>query len=117
RQNKEPVQVLRSLFVANINNVTTVHFESIVNFRLTVFKDELIHYVGLAIEEFKREEDHQTFIHMLREYIANKETEYNEVHIVQGNAFSFFKRDGKQFSAMELRKIMHEEPLYIVGLD
>lgn len=117
KKNKEPVQILHSLFAANIKNVTTVHFNSIVNFRLSVFKDQLIHYVGLAIEEFKREEDHQAFIDMLREYILNKKTEYNEVHIVQGDTFSFFKPNGKQFSAMELRKIMHEEPLYIVGLD
>lgn len=117
RKNKEPVEVLRSLFVSNIKNTTTVHFDSIVNFRLTVFKEQLIHYVGLAIEEFKREEDHQNFINMLREYIENKKSECDEIHIVQGNKFSFFRPDGKQFSAMELRKVMHEEPLYIVGLD
>lgn len=117
RNYKDPSQLLQSLFIANIKNTTTVHYDSIVNFRLKVFKDQLIHYVGLAIEEFKREEDHQAFINMLREYIEKKETNYSEIHIVQGNMFSFFKPNGKQLSTMELRRIMHKEPLYIVGLD
>ena len=73
--------------------------------------------VGLAIDEYKREEDHQEFVNMLREYIAKKEPIYNVVHIVQGNTFSFFKADGKRFTRMELRMLMQKEPLYIVGLD
>jgi len=117
RNNKDPVQVLHSLFIANITNEATIHYDSIVHFRLKVFREQLVHYVGLAIEEFKREEDHQAFINMLREYIEKKETGYSEIHIVQGNTFTFFKPDGTQISTMELRRIMHQEPLYLVGLD
>ncbi|WP_047981629.1 sporulation protein YtxC [Ornithinibacillus contaminans] len=116
-QQDDPMQLLYSLFVSNVKNTTTVHFDSIVNFRLKVFKDHLVHLVGLAIDEFKREEDHQEFVNTLREYIAKKEPSYNIIHILQGNPFSFFKANGKRFTRMELRMQMQKEPLYIVGLD
>jgi putative sporulation protein YtxC len=117
KEKDDPLQLLYSLFVSNVKNTTTIHFDSIVNFRLKVFKDYLLNMVGLAIDEYKREEDHQEFVNMLREYIAKKEPSYNVVHIVQGNTFSFYKSDGKRFTRMELRTIMQKEPLYIVGLD
>ncbi|MGY0693110.1 putative sporulation protein YtxC [Virgibacillus sp. FSP13] len=117
RKNKDPSKLLNSLFIANIKNTTTIHYDSIVKFRLKVFKDQLVHYVGLAIDEFKREEDHQAFVNMLREYIAKKESAHNVVHVLQGSTFSFFRANGKPFSQMELRTLMQKEPLYIVGLD
>ncbi|MEN1968258.1 putative sporulation protein YtxC [Lentibacillus sp. N15] len=117
RKNKDPGQLLQSLFIANIKNTGRIHYDSIVQFRLKAFKDQLVHYVGLAIDEFKREEDHQAFVNMLREYIAKKEASYNVIHVLQGNPFTFFKEDGKLFSKRELRTAMKNEPLYIVGLD
>ena len=117
KQKDDPLQLLYSLFVSNVKNTTTVHFESIVKFRLKVFKEYLVNMVGLAIDEYKREEDHQEFVNMLREYIAKKEPVYNVVHILQGKTFSFFKSDGKKFSRIELKMLMQKEPLYIVGLD
>ncbi|WP_382400558.1 putative sporulation protein YtxC [Lentibacillus salinarum] len=117
RKNKDPSQLLYSLFLANIQQSGSIHFESIVNFQLKVFKNQLIHYVGLAIDEFKREEDHQAFIDMLRGYVKKRTPVVDTVHVLQGEAFSFFKSDGRQFSRMELRTLMQKEPLYIVGLD
>ncbi|WP_099158727.1 putative sporulation protein YtxC [Virgibacillus ndiopensis] len=117
RKNQDPSQLLLSLFIANIKNTSTIHYDSIVKFRLKVFKDQLIHYVGLAIDEFKREEDHQAFVNTLRDYIAKKESGFNVIHVLQGSTFSFFRDNGKRFSKMELRMIMQQEPLYIVGLD
>jgi len=117
KNNQDPSQTLHAVFMENIKNTETVHYDSIVNFRLKFFKKELIHYVGLAIEEFKREEDHQAFINMLREYIVKKEPGYREIYILQGSSFSFFKSNGKKFSTLELREITRKEPLYIVGLD
>ncbi|AXI09656.1 putative sporulation protein YtxC [Oceanobacillus zhaokaii] len=114
---KNPNQLLSSLFIASMKNTAVIHYESIVTFRLKAFKDELIHYVGIAIDEFKREEDHQSFINMLREYIAKKEALLPVIHIIQGNNFTFYKESGKPFTNMELRTLMQKEPLYIVGLD
>ncbi|WP_047985059.1 sporulation protein YtxC [Ornithinibacillus californiensis] len=117
KQKDDPLPLLYSLFVSNVKNTTAIHFDSIVKFRLKVFKDYLINIVGLAIDEYKREEDHQEFVNMLREYVVKKEPIFNVIHILQGNTFSFFKADGKKFSRMELKMLMQKEPLYIVGLD
>ncbi|MFD1171336.1 putative sporulation protein YtxC [Oceanobacillus picturae] len=117
RKDKDPRQLLMSLFMANLKNTPTVHYDSIVKFRLNAFKDKLVHYVGLAIDEFKREEDHQEFVYLLREYIAKKEPSFKIIHILQGAPFSFFKENGKRLSKMELHLLMQKEPLYIVGLD
>lgn len=113
----EPIQLLFSLFIANIKNSHAIHYDSVIKFGLKAFQDFLIHLVGLAIDEFKREEDHQEFVNMLRNYIEKKKSAIPVVHIVQGNPFTFYKQNGKAFSTMELRTIMKKEPLYIVGLD
>src|SRR5699024_893132 len=117
RGEANPYSLLHSLFKTNIEDAKTIHFDSIINFRLNVFKDHLIYLVGLAIDEYKREEEHQTFINMLRDYITNKEPIYHTVYVLQGTPFSFFKQNGKTFSRMELKKLMKSETLYIVGLD
>ncbi len=117
RNNKDPTKLLHSLFLVNIKNSRILHFDSLINFQLKVFKDQLVHYVGLAIDEFKREEEHQAFIDTLRNYIIRREPVFETIHVVQGEPLSFFKPDGKQFSRMELRVLMQKEPLYLVGLD
>lgn len=117
RKDKDPRSLLQSLFIANIKNAEAVHFDSIVNFRLNPFKDQLIHYVGLAIDEFKREEDHQEFVNTLRNYITKKKSKVPLIHILQGESFIFFNEHGRRLSNKELRERMQKEALYIFGLD
>lgn len=113
----DPTELLYNLFQSNLKSKGTVYFDSLINFRLKAFENKIIHYVGLAIDEYKREEDHQMFIHMLREYIVKKQARLDEIHVLQGKFFSFYRSNGKQFTEKELRRTMHKEPLYIVGLD
>src|SRR5699024_5140653 len=96
----KPTQLLLSLFIENITNVSAVHFDSIVNFRLNVFKEQLLDYIGLAIDEIKQEKEHQSFVEMLRNYILKKKSTFNEIHVVQGMNFSFFRSNGKRFSTL-----------------
>lgn len=117
KNSTRPILLLLSLFIENIMSTREVHYHSITQFRLNSFKEQLKNYVGLAIDEFKQEEDHQEFVEVLRSYIAKKQSTYNEVHVLQGDYFTFFRSNGKPFSTLELRNIMHQEPLYIVGLD
>ncbi|MFC4556646.1 putative sporulation protein YtxC [Virgibacillus kekensis] len=117
RSNDNPKDLLQSLFMGNLKSSQVIHYGSIVKFQLKPFRDRLIYYVGLAIDEFKREEDHQAFVDSLREYIAKRKAAFEMIHILQGSSFSFFKPNGEQFSKRELKMIMQKEPLYIVGLD
>lgn len=117
RKTGDPVQLLYALFIANTKDLSAIHYDSIVNFRLRVFREQLIQYVGLAIDEFKREEDHQAFLNMLREYMVKKEPGEDTIHVLQGNPFLFFNSEGKKLSRLDLAKRMQMEPLYIFGLD
>lgn len=115
RKNKHPIQLLRAIFLMHIRNAHTVHFDSIVQFGMKAFKEDLIHYVGLAIDEFKREEEHQSFVNMLREYIIKKEPLLPLIHVVEGRTFRYFNVAGRPFSKIELRTLMSKAPLYLFG--
>jgi len=117
RSSDDPLEMLQALFYANINVQKVIHFDSIIQFRMQPFKSLLMEYVGLAIDEFKREEDHQTFINTIREYVVKRREEYTTIHILQGDSFVFFLDDGKPIPKKELQSIMQKEPLYLVGLD
>lgn len=108
---------LFQLFKSNLSNKQIVHFDSVINFQMQSFKNYLIDVVGLAIDEFKREEEHQDFIHSVREYIGKRKVKQDEIHIVQGNPFLFYNNNGNKYTTKQLKKIMYNEPLYVVGLD
>ncbi|MFD1335238.1 putative sporulation protein YtxC [Oceanobacillus iheyensis] len=116
RNNKDIHGLLTKLFEENIEFNSEIHFDSLVNFRLLPFRDEIRRSVGDAIDEFRREEDHQAFIDMLRAYIQKKDVGMEIIHIMQGDTFQFYYDNGKQLSRLELRMLMREEPLYVVGL-
>ncbi|SDK42469.1 putative sporulation protein YtxC [Sediminibacillus albus] len=110
-------KTLLDSFQSNIHSGEIVHFDSVVNFRLQTYREELIEIIGMAIDEFKREEDYQSFVQSLREYVAKKKSKFQVVHVIQGQHFKFYKSSGKPFSKMEIKMLIQQEPLYIVGLD
>lgn len=116
-ETQDPGLFLESLFNSMVKNACTVHYDSLVKFRIKPFKELIKCFTGLAIDELKREEDHLSFINALREYIAKKEAVIPTVYMLQEDPFVFFHSNGKRFTNMELHMIMQKEPLYIVGLD
>lgn len=114
---RNPKKILFELFTKHIQNTSLINYDSIVKFRLESFHRLLMDYVGLAIDEFKSEEDYQAFIDMVRKYIAKKKPTYEKIFVLQGENFSFYKPNGERLSRMYLRKIVYKEPLYMVGLD
>ncbi|MDC3412605.1 putative sporulation protein YtxC [Aquibacillus sp. 3ASR75-11] len=115
-KDNRPRDMLLTLFWVN-REESPIYFDSIMKFRFKNFREELIEVVGLAIDEFKREEDYQSFVQSLREYVAKKKSKYKAIHVLQGTNFSFYNENGKLLSHMELKALMQHEPLYIVGLD
>ncbi|MDL4840644.1 sporulation protein YtxC [Aquibacillus rhizosphaerae] len=115
-KDKKPRDMLMSFFQSEWQQ-KKVHFDSIVNFRMQAYRKELINVVGLAIDEFKREEEYQLFVHSLREYVAKKKSKCSVISIVQGENFTFFTSNGTEISEVEIKGIIENEPIYIVGLD
>ncbi|ASN05034.1 sporulation protein YtxC [Virgibacillus necropolis] len=114
---EDPGLFLESLFITMIKSSGTVHYDSLVKFRIKPFKELIKCFTGLAIDELKREEDHLSFVNALREYIAKKKALIPTIYMIQGDPFTFFNSNGKRITNMELHMIMQQEPLYIVGLD
>lgn len=115
--NRSLKEYITELLMANIDLSHPIHFDSLVTFNLKPLIKSLQRAVGYGIDEMKREEDYQSFIQSTREYITRRKTKLNELYIVQGECFSFYKANGKQYSSLELRTFMHQEPLYLLGLD
>ncbi|MRH42898.1 putative sporulation protein YtxC [Aquibacillus halophilus] len=112
----KPRNTLFNLF-QTYTSENIVHYDSIVNFRFQSYRNELMDVIGLAIDEYKREEEYQSFIESLREYVSRKGTYYSTVHVIQGHNFRYYQSDGNPFSNSELIEMIKKEPLYIVGLD
>ncbi|WP_158633994.1 sporulation protein YtxC [Radiobacillus deserti] len=109
--------VLHKVVKQNVLDKEMIHFDSIVKFRFKDYHQELIEMVGLAIDEYKREEEYQAFIQSLREYISKKKAKMEHIHVVQGPYFTFYRENGSKLMRGELSQYIRKEPLFIVGLD
>ncbi|UFT97994.1 putative sporulation protein YtxC [Radiobacillus kanasensis] len=109
--------VLHKVIKKNVLGKEMIHYDSIVKFRFKDYQEELMEVVGLAIDEYKREEEYQAFIQSLREYILKKKAKMDHIHIVQGSHFSFYRHNGTRLMREELKQYIRKEPMFIVGLD
>ncbi|MDX8046677.1 sporulation protein YtxC [Gracilibacillus sp. S3-1-1] len=94
-----------------------IQFDSIVHFRIHHYMDQLTEMVGLAIDEFKREEEYQDFIHSIREFIKRKNPVVDELHVIQGETFQIYRENGELYTIDDLRKVKERFPLFIFGLE
>ncbi|WP_080874168.1 sporulation protein YtxC [Oceanobacillus timonensis] len=116
REHVDTAKLLQHIFLQQLKEHTSIHFRAILRFRLASFLTFIHECVGKAIEEFKREEDHQAFMDTLRHYIEKKEPCVDLVHIEQGENFTFYNEKGEVISKDMLRMWMFQAPLYVLGL-
>jgi len=94
-------------------------FESLMTFRLKPYYDRLMHYVELAIDEYKLEQEYQSFVHMLREIVALRQPQMNALHVLyEHGSFQFFDEQFVYLSPQQLkqwidRRLMVSQPMYI----
>lgn len=116
REHVEVNKLLQPLFLDYLEQHTIIHFSSIRHFRLAPFWEFVKQCIEKAIEEFKREEDHQAFVDMLRSYIENKTADVDIVYVEQGDCFTFYNKNKEKISKDELTLWMKKAPLYALGL-
>ncbi|CEI83972.1 hypothetical protein J18TS1_00740 [Oceanobacillus oncorhynchi subsp. incaldanensis] len=116
REHVNTIKLLQDIFFRHLKEHKSIHFSAILHFRLASFLEFVHECVGKAIEEFKREEDHQAFIDMLRHYIEKKDPCVDLVYIEQGENFIFYNDKGEVISKDMLRMWMFQAPLYALGL-
>jgi putative sporulation protein YtxC len=92
---------------------------SFVTFRLKRYIERLHHYVELAIDEYKLEQEYQNFVQMLRDYVSEREAKWSVVHLVHHSPdFLFFDEQLRQVTKQELkqwidRNLTVNQPMYI----
>ncbi|HLS06546.1 MAG TPA: sporulation protein YtxC [Bacillota bacterium] len=109
--------LLQKIFIEQLQQTDSFHYDSIVKFCLTPFKQQLVDEVGLVIDDFKREEEHQAIVQMIREYIEDKYVVYETIHLLHGRNFRFYTPTGERLTKQQLRPLMSQTPLYLFGLN
>lgn len=89
---------------------------SFMTFRLAQYHERLREYVESAIEEYKMEQEYQSFIQSLRDYVNKNEPKLEKVHIVHDHYFTIWElrymseKDKKSYID---RQFIKEHPMYI----
>ncbi|BDG37066.1 putative sporulation protein YtxC [Saccharococcus caldoxylosilyticus] len=94
-------------------------FSSFITFRLKSYMERLQHYVELAIDEYKLEQEYQNFVQTLRDCIAARPPKLSQIHLVhQPPSFLFYDEKLREITAGELkqwidRNLIVSQPMYI----
>ncbi|MEH7108149.1 sporulation protein YtxC [Bacillus sp. JJ1764] len=93
-------------------------FYSFFTFRLQVFRQLLESYVEVSIDEYKMEQDYQMFVHMLRDFLASRESKMDILHLLFDEEITFFNQDFVEMKRSELtrmidRKLLVNHPVYV----
>lgn len=115
-RHSQQLERLRHVFKEALEKGEGFAFDSIITFRFQRFYDELIEVVGEAIDEYKREQDYQTYIQHLREYLQANPSKVERLSIVQSQPFIFYSHKGRRYTSDEIKKLTADHPLYLFGL-
>ncbi|PLS16950.1 putative sporulation protein YtxC [Bacillus sp. M6-12] len=115
--NKER-EIIREGLKTFLADKVSFSFDSFATFRLKSFYDSLLEYVELAIDEYKLEQDYQSFIAALRDFLHEREPKMDNVHLLHSGGFHFydgqFRKLGKQeIHKMIDRKLLADNPVYV----
>ncbi|OEH91874.1 sporulation protein YtxC [Bacillus solimangrovi] len=116
-QMKQRVQVIED----SLKNFITPHisfsFESFLHFRLKEYRDLLLTTVEMAIDEYKLEQEYQTFVEQLRHYVASTPPLFNELHVIEGEGYEVFLSSMERVDDDILRVVINEGMWDIQGFD
>ncbi len=96
-----------------------VTFDSFATFRLKKLHDKWREMLGLAIDEYKMEQEYQVFIQMLREYLAIRGERTDTIHLYPSRTgFRFFDGHYTEVTKEELmnaidKRLFFQHPLYV----
>ena len=106
------------LFREIVSEQVPFSFQSLWNFRMRAIQDDFVSLVGIAIDEYKLEQDYQEFIFLLRGLLEVRRPLLEEVHLVYDDEFFFYNQHLQLISKRNLanaidRKLMAENPMFI----
>jgi putative sporulation protein YtxC len=96
-------EVMESFFLEPVS----FSFDSFLTFRLKEYFECLQVYVEAAIDEYKLEQEYQSFVHQLRDLLATTESKMDELHLVYQYQFDFFDKAFSHIPKSQLIKYMN----------
>ena len=93
-------------------------FPSFLAFRMRGVMDRLIEFVGDAIDEYKMEQEYQSFVYALRNYMLSITPKVKQLHVLHQYYFHFYTEKFTKIDRVKLRKYidrnLHKNyPMYI----
>lgn len=115
--NDEP-DIIRMAIDEILQDHVTFSFDSFVKFRLRSYLQALESYVEIAIDEYKMEQEYQMFVHMLRDFLVNREPKMNTLHLLFDEEITFYNEHFVEIKRGELirlidRKLLVNHPVYV----
>lgn len=108
---------LQRIFIRQLRKTKVFYFDSIIKFCLDPVRKKLIELVGIAIDDFKREEEQQNYLQTLRQYIDQRESTYYTIHLLQNKPFKFYTQGGEQINKELCKKLAKQIPLRLFSLE
>ena len=114
--NIEPI--IREAISTCLHDDVSFSFDSFLKFRLRSYLQLLENYVEISIDEYKMEQEYQMFVHMLRDFLADRVPKMNVLHLLLDDDITFFNEQFVEIKRGELakmidRKLLVNHPVYI----
>jgi len=123
RSGRQPVvpreKLIEEALLEFLDDGISFLFESFLKFRLKKYSDRLLHYIELAIDEYKLEQEYQNFIQTLRDFLATREPKLENIHLLhEDTAFIFYDENYCEISGNDLKRLIDRtlivsQPMYI----
>ncbi|MGD6992708.1 sporulation protein YtxC [Sutcliffiella horikoshii] len=82
-------------------------FDSFIMFRLKEYFEGLQVFVEAAIDEYKLEQEYQSFVHQLRGLLTTTDSKLDELHLVYQYQFDFYDKSFSHIPKNQLIKFMN----------
>ncbi|MCJ8009899.1 putative sporulation protein YtxC [Lederbergia wuyishanensis] len=110
--------LLHEAVVDLLNFNGSVLFDSFLRFRLKNYFESVTKYLNIAIDEYKMEQDYQMFVNMLRDYLKNRVSQKNIVHVLLEKPILFLNEKLQEMGKDEIKEIMDRRllsnhPVYV----
>ncbi|MEK3798120.1 sporulation protein YtxC [Peribacillus sp. FSL H8-0477] len=108
----QPLRKIREMISEGLTAVIfadgqSFSFDSFAMFRLRAIYDILGTYVEHAIDEYKLEQDYQSFLASLRDCLKRQEPKMKVLHLLHQNDFSFYTADFRKVDKKELQMMIN----------
>jgi putative sporulation protein YtxC len=118
KESKEETAIIEAALEQIFQENVSFTFDSLLKFRLRSYLQTLEDYVELAIDEYKMEQEYQMFVHMLRDFLSNREPKIKTLHLLFGEEITFYNEQFEEIKRGELtrlidRKLLVNHPVYV----